>query len=86
MLELARPVRASKARTLPRGASTLTLSAIADPTTTAPRLTLHGVDTDRGLRLIKGAGPGPSGGLVLVRSAAKTPLLRGGIPVKGDVK
>jgi len=54
--------------------------------TTAPRLTLHGVDTDRGLLLIKGAVPGPSGGLVLVRSAAKTPLLRGGIPVKGDAK
>ena len=54
--------------------------------TTAPRLTLHGVDTDRGLLLIKGAVPGPSGGLVLVRSAAKTPLLRGGIPVKGNAK
>jgi large subunit ribosomal protein L3 len=54
--------------------------------TTSPRLTLHGVDTDRGLLLIKGAVPGPKGGLVLVRSAAKTPLLRGGIPVKGDAK
>ena len=54
--------------------------------TTAPQLTLHGVDTDRGLLLIKGAVPGPRGGLVLVRSAAKTPLLRGGIPVKGDAK
>ena len=54
--------------------------------TTAPRLTLHGVDTDRGLLLIKGAVPGPGGGLVLVRSAVKTPLLRGGIPVKGDAK
>ena len=54
--------------------------------TTAPQLTLHGVDTDRGLLLIKGAVPGPRGGLVLVRSAAKTPLLPGGIPVKGDAK
>ena len=54
--------------------------------TTSPRLTLHGVDTDRGLLLIKGSVPGPSGGLVLVRSAAKTPLLRGGIPVKGNAK
>ena len=54
--------------------------------TTAPQLTLHGVDTDRGLLLIKGSVPGPRGGLVLVRSAAKTPLLRGGIPVKGDAK
>ena len=41
--------------------------------TTAPNLTLHGVDADRGLLLIKGAVPGPSGGLVLVRSAVKTP-------------
>jgi len=29
------------------------------------------VDADRGLLLIKGAVPGPKGGLVLVRSAAK---------------
>jgi large subunit ribosomal protein L3 len=41
--------------------------------TTAPNLTLHAVDADRGLLLIKGAVPGPSGGLVLVRSAVKTP-------------
>jgi large subunit ribosomal protein L3 len=41
--------------------------------TTAPNLTLHAVDTDRGLLLIKGAVPGPSGGLVLVRTAVKTP-------------
>jgi large subunit ribosomal protein L3 len=42
--------------------------------TTAPNLTLHGVDAGRGLLLIKGAVPGPRGGLVLVRSAVKTPL------------
>jgi large subunit ribosomal protein L3 len=41
--------------------------------TTAPNLTLHAVDADRGLLLIMGAVPGPSGGLVLVRSAVKTP-------------
>jgi large subunit ribosomal protein L3 len=41
--------------------------------TTAPNLTLHSVDADRGLLLIKGPVPGPSGGLVLVRSAVKTP-------------
>jgi large subunit ribosomal protein L3 len=41
--------------------------------TTAPNLTLHAVDADRGLLLIKGAVPGPSGGLVLVRSAVKAP-------------
>jgi large subunit ribosomal protein L3 len=45
--------------------------------TTAPNLALHGVDTDRGLLLIKGAVPGPSGGLVLVRSAVKAPLAAG---------
>jgi len=39
--------------------------------TTVPRLTVHAVDTERGLLLIKGAVPGPKGGLVLVRSAAK---------------
>ena len=41
--------------------------------TTAPNLTLHAVDAERGLLLIKGAVPGPSGGLVLVRTAVKTP-------------
>jgi large subunit ribosomal protein L3 len=45
--------------------------------TTAPSLTLHRVDPDRGLLLIKGAVPGPSGGLVLVRSAVKTPASAG---------
>jgi large subunit ribosomal protein L3 len=45
--------------------------------TTAPNLTLHAVDADRGLLLIKGAVPGPSGGLVLVRSAVKTPASAG---------
>jgi large subunit ribosomal protein L3 len=39
--------------------------------TTTPRLTVHAVDAERGLLLIKGAVPGPKGGLVLVRSAAK---------------
>jgi large subunit ribosomal protein L3 len=48
--------------------------------TTALNLAVHGVDTDRGLLLIKGAVPGPSGGLVLVRSAVKTPLAAGGRP------
>jgi len=39
--------------------------------TTMPRLTVHAVDAERGLLLIKGAVPGPKGSLVLVRSAAK---------------
>jgi large subunit ribosomal protein L3 len=39
--------------------------------TTTLSLNLHRVDTERGLLLIKGAIPGPKGGLVLVRSAVK---------------
>ena len=39
--------------------------------TTTMSLTVHGVDAERGLLLIKGAIPGPKGGLVFVRSAAK---------------
>ncbi len=54
--------------------------------TTAPNLTLHGVDADRGLLLIKGAVPGPAGGLVLVRTAVKTPLAPGGLAPKSEAK
>ena len=35
------------------------------------------VDPERGLLLVKGAVPGPRGGLVLVRSAVKMPLKKG---------
>jgi large subunit ribosomal protein L3 len=38
---------------------------------TTQSLTVHKVDVERGLLLIKGAIPGPKGGLVLVRTAAK---------------
>jgi large subunit ribosomal protein L3 len=38
---------------------------------TTQNLTVHRVDTDRGLLLIKGAVPGPKGGLLLVKTAAK---------------
>ncbi|HYU65533.1 MAG TPA: 50S ribosomal protein L3 [Jatrophihabitantaceae bacterium] len=38
---------------------------------TTQSLLVHKVDTERGLLLIKGAIPGPKGGLVLIRSAAK---------------
>jgi large subunit ribosomal protein L3 len=38
---------------------------------TTQSLIVHKVDAERGLLLIKGAIPGPKGGLVLVRSAAK---------------
>jgi large subunit ribosomal protein L3 len=34
-------------------------------------LTVHAVDEAKGLLLIKGAIPGPNGGLLLVRSAVK---------------
>jgi len=40
-------------------------------TQTTQSLVVHKVDAERGLLLIKGAIPGPKGGLVLVRSAAK---------------
>ena len=38
---------------------------------TTQGLTVHAVDAEQGLILIKGAVPGPKGGLVFVRSAAK---------------
>ena len=38
---------------------------------TTLNLTLHGIDTERGLLLIKGAVPGPKGQLVFVRNAVK---------------
>ncbi len=40
-------------------------------TQTTQSLIVHKVDAERGLLLIKGAIPGPKGGLVLVRSAVK---------------
>ena len=40
----------------------------------ASRLT----DAERNLLLLKGAIPGPEGGLVMVRSAVKTPAAKGG--------
>ena len=42
--------------------------------TTTQGLTVHAVDAERGLLLIKGAVPGPKGGVVLVRTAAKGTL------------
>ncbi|WP_299037090.1 50S ribosomal protein L3 [uncultured Pseudokineococcus sp.] len=38
---------------------------------TTQNLTVHSVDTEKGLILIKGALPGPTGGVVLVRTPAK---------------
>ncbi len=48
--------------------------------TTTQNLTVHAVDVERGLLLIKGAVPGPRGGMVLVRTAAKGGLGKGGVP------
>jgi large subunit ribosomal protein L3 len=39
--------------------------------TTVQSLTVHAVDTDKNLILIRGAVPGPRGGLVMVRSAVR---------------
>jgi large subunit ribosomal protein L3 len=51
--------------------------------TTTMNLTVHAVDAEKGFILIKGAIPGPAKGLVLVRSAAKTPATKG---AKGVVR
>jgi len=48
--------------------------------TTTLNLTVHAVDAERGLLLIKGAVPGPRGGTVLVRTAVKNGLAKGGVP------
>ncbi len=45
-------------------------------TVTTQNVTVHAVDVEKGLVLLKGAVPGPKGGLVIIRSAAK----------KGDVQ
>jgi large subunit ribosomal protein L3 len=39
--------------------------------TTVQNLTVHAIDTEKNLLLIKGAVPGPNGGVVLVRDAVK---------------
>ncbi|GAA1084236.1 50S ribosomal protein L3 [Nocardiopsis composta] len=38
---------------------------------TVQNLKVHGIDAEKGLILVKGAVPGPNGGLVLVRTAVK---------------
>jgi large subunit ribosomal protein L3 len=45
--------------------------------TTVLNLEVMQSDPERGLLLVKGAVPGPNGGLVMVRSAVKTPLKKG---------
>ncbi len=47
--------------------------------TTTQNLTIHAVDAERGLLLIKGAIPGARGGVVLVRDASKAPVRKGAV-------
>ena len=44
---------------------------MGNDTVTTQNLTVHAVDAEKGLILLKGAVPGPRGGLVVLRSAAK---------------
>jgi len=44
---------------------------MGNETITTQNLTVHAVDTDKGIVLVKGAVPGPRGTVVLLRSAAK---------------
>ena len=44
---------------------------------TTLNLTVHAVDAEKGLLLLKGAVPGPTGGLVFVRTAAKGTVAKG---------
>jgi large subunit ribosomal protein L3 len=41
-------------------------------TVTTQNVTIHAVDAEKGLILLKGAVPGPKGSLVVIRSAAKS--------------
>src|SRR5918996_4246243 len=41
-------------------------------TVTTQNVTVHAVDVEKGLILLKGAVPGPKGGLLVIRSAAKS--------------
>ena len=44
---------------------------MGNDTVTTQNVTVHSVDTEKGLILLKGAVPGPKGGVVVIRSAAK---------------
>ena len=46
---------------------------------TTQNITVHSVDAEKGLLLLKGAVPGPTGGMVLVRTAVKNSLGKGGV-------
>ena len=44
---------------------------------TTQNVSVHAVDVEKGLILLKGAVPGPKGGLVVIRSAAKSIVKEG---------
>ena len=46
-------------------------------TVTTQNVTVHAVDVEKGLILLKGAVPGPKGGLIVLRSAAKNSVTSG---------
>jgi large subunit ribosomal protein L3 len=46
---------------------------------TAQGLTIQAVDPEQNIILVRGAIPGPKGGLVLIRTAAKTKATKGGV-------
>jgi large subunit ribosomal protein L3 len=50
---------------------------MGNDTVTTQNLTVHAVDADKGLILVKGAVPGPKNGLVVLRSAAKNSAATG---------
>ena len=51
---------------------------MGNDTVTTQNLTVHAVDAEKGLILLKGAVPGPKGGLVVLRSAAKNSAVPAG--------
>ena len=52
---------------------------------TTQNLVIHAVDTERGLLLVRGAIPGPVGGLIIIQNASKQALGRGGVAKKAVV-
>lgn len=50
---------------------------MGNDTVTTQNVVVHAVDADKGLILVKGAVPGPKGGLVVLRSAAKGSVTAG---------
>jgi large subunit ribosomal protein L3 len=46
---------------------------------TVQNLTVHAVDSENNVILVRGAVPGPTGALILLRTAAKTTLKKGGV-------